>query len=86
MPIIQHLFLNLNFPLIKLFSIPILVYLLPFKLFHAAFSKTLSHGHSVEKLSIKTINQFYFDPHLPLRFSIFIHDCIECQTNKHFPI
>ena len=59
---------------------------MPFKLFYAAFSKTHSHGHSGEKLSIKTFNQFYFIPHLPLWFSIFIHDCIECQTNKHFPI
>ena len=59
---------------------------LPFKLFYAAFSKTHSHGHSGEKLSIKTFNQFYFIPHLPLWFSIFIHDCIDCQTNKHFPI
>ena len=33
---------------------------LPFKLFYAAFSKTHSHGHSGEKLSIKTFNQFYF--------------------------
>ena len=59
---------------------------LPFKLFYAAFTKTHSHGHSGEKLSIKTFNQFYFIPHLPLWFSIFIHDCIDCQTNKHFPI
>ena len=59
---------------------------LPLKLFYAAFSKTHSHGHSGEKLSIKTFNQFYFFPHLPLWFSIFIHDCIDCQTNKHFPI
>ena len=59
---------------------------LPFKLFYAAFSKTHSHGHSGGKLSIKTFNQFSFIPHLPLWFSIFIHDCIECQTNKHFPI
>ena len=58
---------------------------LPFKLFYAAFSKTHSHGHSGEKLSIKTFNQFYFIPHIPLWFSIFIYDCIECQTNKHFP-
>ena len=28
----------------------------------------------------------HFIPHLPLWFSIFIHDCIDCQTNKHFPI
>ena len=24
-------------------------------------------------------------PHLPLWFSVFIHDCTECQTNNHFP-
>ena len=59
---------------------------LPFKLFYAAFSKTHSHGHSGENFSIKTFNQFYFIPNLPLWFSIFIHDCIECQTKKHFPI
>ena len=59
---------------------------LPFKLFNAAFSKTHSHGHSGEKRSIKTFNQVYFIRHLPLWFAIFIHDCIECQTNKHFPI
>ena len=59
---------------------------LPFKLFYAAFNKTHSHGHSGEKLSIKTFNQFYFIPHLPLWFSIFTHDCIDCQTNKHFLI
>ena len=59
---------------------------MPFKLFYAAFGKTLSHGHSGEKLSIKTFFQFNFIPHLPLWFSIFIHDCIECQTNKHFLI
>ena len=59
---------------------------LPFKLFYAAFNKTHSHGHSGEKLSIKTFNQFYYFPHLPLWFSISIHDCIECQTNKLFPL
>ena len=59
---------------------------LPFKLFYAAFSKTHSHGHSGEKLSIKTFNQFYFIPHLPLWFSIFIHDCIDCQTKSIFQL
>ena len=57
---------------------------LPFRLFFSAFHKTHSHGHSGEKLSIKTFNQFYYIPHLPLWFSIFIHDCIDCQQNKHF--
>ena len=35
---------------------------LPFKLFYAAFSKTHSHGHSGEKFSTKTFNQFFFHP------------------------
>ena len=48
--------------------------------------KSHSHDHSGEKLSIKTFNQFYYIPHLPLRFSIFIDDCFECPTNEHFPI
>ena len=59
---------------------------LPFKLFNAAFDKPHSHGHSGEKLSCKPFTQYYYIPHLALWFSIFIHDCIECQTNKHFPI
>ena len=57
-----------------------------FILFYVAFMKTHSHGHSGEKLSIETFNQFYYKPHLPLWFPIFIHDCLECQTNKHFPL
>ena len=48
--------------------------------------KTHSHGHSKEKLSIKTFNQFHYVPQFPLWFSIIIHDCLECQTNKHFPL
>ena len=59
---------------------------LPFKLFHVAFNKVHSDGHSGGKLPIKTFIHFYYTPHLPLWFSIFIHDCIECQTNKHFPL
>ena len=55
---------------------------LPFRLFYAAFDKTHSHGRSGGKLYIKTFNQFYYIPHIPSRFSIFIHDNIECQTNK----
>ena len=58
----------------------------PFKLFNDAFDKTHSHGHSGEQLSIETFNQFCYNPHKPLWFSIFIQDCIECQTNKQFPI
>ena len=56
---------------------------LPFKLFHAAFNKLHAHGHSGIKISIKAFNQFYFIPFLNKWMSIFIHDCIECQQNKH---
>ena len=56
---------------------------LPFKLFHAAFNKLHAHGHSGIKISIKAFNQFYFIPYLNKLMSIFIHDCIECQQNKH---
>ena len=56
---------------------------LPFKLFHATFNKLHAHGHSGIKLSMKAFNQFYFIPFLNEWMSIFIHDCIECQQNKH---
>ena len=63
---------------------------LPSKLFHAAFikvnaafNKLHEHGHSGIKISIKAFNQFYFIPYLHEWMSIFIHDCIECQQNKH---
>ena len=56
---------------------------LPFKLFHAAFNKLRAHGHSGIKISIKVFNQNYFIPYLHKWMSLFIHDCIECQKNKH---
>ena len=56
---------------------------LPFKLFHAAFNKFHAHGHSGYKISIKAFIQFYFIPYLNKWMSVFIHDCIECQQNKH---
>ena len=56
----------------------------PFKRFFAAFDKPHSHGHSGEKLSFKTFFQFFYTPRIPLWFSIFIHDCIECQMNNNF--
>ena len=56
---------------------------LPFKLFHAAFNKLHAHGHSGFKISIKAFNQSYFIPYLHKWMSIFIHDCIKCQQNKH---
>ena len=59
---------------------------LSLSLAYAAFDKFHSHGHSWEKLSNRTFNQYYYIPHLPLWFSILIQDCIDCQTDKHFLI
>ena len=56
---------------------------LSFKIFHAAFNKLHAHGHSGIKISIKAFNHFYFILFLDNWMSIFIHDCIECQQNKH---
>ena len=56
---------------------------LTFELSHAVFNKLHAHGHSGNKISMKTFNQFYFTPYLNKWISIFIHDCIECQQNKH---
>ena len=56
---------------------------LPFKHFHAVFIKLHAHGHSGIKISKKAFNQFYYIPFLHKWMSIFIHDCIECQQNKH---
>ena len=58
-------------------------YCLPLKLFHAAFNKLHAHGHSGTKISKNAFNQIYFIPFLNKWMSIFIHDCIECQQNKH---
>ena len=56
---------------------------LQFKLFHAAFNELHAHGHSGIKISIKAFYQFYFIPFLNKWMSIFFHDGIECQQNKH---
>ena len=38
-----------------------------------------------EKLTITTLFKFYNTTQLPLWFSFFVHDCLDCQNNKHFP-
>ena len=35
-------------------------------------------------LRIRTFAQYYYIPFVEKWLSIFIHDCIECQRNKHF--
>ena len=56
---------------------------LPF-LFKTVFNKLYEHSHTGMKITFNTIKQYYYIPFLEKWLSIFIHDCIECQRNKHF--
>ena len=47
-------------------------------------SKQFTHTVIPVKKSVKIIIQLFYLPHFPLWFSIFLHDRIECQTNKRF--
>ena len=53
---------------------------LPFRLFKTVFNKLHEHSHT----GINTFSQYYYIPFLEKWLSIFIHDCLECQRNKHF--
>ena len=57
---------------------------LPFRLFKAVFNKLLEHPHTGIKITYNTFAQYYYIPFVEKWLSIFIHDCIECQRNKHF--
>ena len=48
----------------------------PLRLFKTVFNKL--HSHSLTGI------KFFFIPYLERWLSIFIHDCLECQRNKHF--
>ena len=50
---------------------------LPFRMFKTAFNELHEHSHT-------GISQYYYIPFLEKWLSIFIHDCILCQRNKHF--
>ena len=53
-------------------------------MFKTVFNKLHEHSHTGIKITYNTFSQFYYIPFLEKWFSIFIHDCIECQRNKHF--
>ena len=57
---------------------------LPFRLFKTVFNKLHEHSHTGIKITYNTFAQFYYIPFVEIWLSIFIHDCIECQRNKHF--
>ena len=56
----------------------------PFRLFKTAFNKLHAHCHTGTKITYNTFSQYYYIPLLVKWLSIFIHDCLECQRNKHF--
>ena len=57
---------------------------LPFRMFKTVFNKLHEHSHTGMKITYNTFKQYYYIPFLEKWLSIFIHDCIECQRNKHF--
>ena len=57
---------------------------LPFRLFKTVFNKLHEHSHTGNKITYTTFSQYYYIPFLEKWLSIFKHDCIECQRNKHF--
>ena len=56
----------------------------PFRLFKTVFNKLHEHSHTGIKFTYNTFAQYYYIPFVEKWFSIFIHDCIECQRNKLF--
>ena len=57
---------------------------LPFRLFKTVFNKLHEHSYTGIKITYNTFAQYYYIPFVEKWLSIFIHDCIECQRNKHF--
>ena len=55
-----------------------------FRLFKTAFNKLHAHCHTGTKSTYNTFSQYYYIPFLEKWLSLFIHDCRECQRNKHF--
>ena len=53
-------------------------------MFKTVFNKLHEHSHVGIKITCNTFSQYYYIPFLENWLSIFVHDCIECQRNKHF--
>ena len=53
-------------------------------MFKTVFNKLHEHSHTGIEITYNTFSQYYYIPFLGKWFSIFIHDCVECQRNKHF--
>ena len=57
-----------------------------FRMFKTVFNNLHEHSHTGINITYNTFSQHYYIPYLEKRLSIFIHDCIECQRNKHLKI
>ena len=53
-------------------------------MFQTVFNKLHEHSHTGIKVTYNTFTQYNYIPYLQKWLSIFIHDCLECQKNKHF--
>ena len=56
---------------------------LPFRLFKTALNKLHAPCLTGTKITYNIFSQYYYIPFLEKWLSIFIHDCLECQQNKH---
>ena len=57
---------------------------LPFRMFKTVFNKLHEHYHTGIKITYNTFTQYYYMQFLEKWLSNNLHDCIECQRNKHF--
>ena len=57
---------------------------LPFRMLQTVFNKLHSHSHTGMIITYNTFSQYSFIVYLEKWLSIFTHDCLECQRNKHF--
>ena len=55
-------------------------------MFKTVFNKLHEHLHTGNKITYHTFSQNWHIPYLEKWLSIFIHNCLECQRNKHFKI
>ena len=59
---------------------------LPICMFKTVFNILQDHSHTGLKITSTTFSKYYYITYLDKCLSIFIHDCLECQSNKHFKI
>ena len=53
-------------------------------MFKTVFNKLHEQSHTGIKITYNTFSQYYYIPFFEKWLSVFIHECIERQCNKHF--